>query len=329
MNAPRALLFLVTLTACPLVGEQQPTVDLGDNVEDTDNVAPQPTGPPCLGKVMSISPEDGAIAVSPTTDIRVTFDTAPDEDVEVELIGVDAVLMWEDLGTVAVLTPEEHLEAEADFTVRVEICDTTTTATFTTHFDPVDPASLVGRTWIVPWQTLNWTAPNSAAVFATFADFDAIMLELLDVTPMGGQLRMAGTGGYDLSTYYVPECRNTPVPSDVDFSDNPRFETASSSFAIPVDSTFTPTVIEVYETRFTGTFIEGGDAIAPFAASGLLDLRGVEVLISPVNACDLFAAAGSPCEVCPDGEIKCVWAAFDAARADWSPLSSVTEGCDP
>ncbi len=286
------------------------------------------TEEPCTSVITGLEPGDGSDIVPVDAPIRARFrPAAPADAWSLDLVGVPGSVRLSDDGRIATFEPDEPLEPNTTYTLEATVCDREGGSVFTTGSELVDPTALIGRTWAVPWRQLRWAAPSGANLFAALVQFDAILVELLDVAPGGTDLRMLGTAGYRTGATFRPECFNEAVPGDMDFESNPFFTTGATTFVIPVDATVVPTIITVHEFRFSGTFVDGGDTIEDFNGTGLLDTRGIDVLVAPLDACLVFGLAGSPCVACPDGVPACVWADATAGEAAWSPGSSVTLGC--
>lgn len=321
--------ILVLTAACTL-----PTGDDANEPSDSpadDTVTIEEVEETCRSTVRRFEPIDSATDVVLEIVINVTFDDVLPEDAVLEVTGPDGTVEGEHRrgpnGRALSFVPDE-LQPLTTYTVRAPSCDITEEASFTTGLRPIVPEDLVGNTWVVRWDTLIWNEPAGANALTALAGFDVIMAEMMAARQGGDLLRMAGAGGYATGGTHIPECANDIVPADLDFEQNPVFATSATTLAIPIDATNPPTIFTVHEFRIRGTFIDDGDTIEDFRATGLIDMRGISTLLGGFDPCALFSLAGSDCQACPDGVEECIWTDIEAPEASVDPMASISDWCE-
>ncbi|MCA9572140.1 MAG: Ig-like domain-containing protein, partial [Myxococcales bacterium] len=283
----RALVALLPMacTALPVVDDtdSDPVADTDPVVRPSDTDLPADTDPPCTVRVDTVSPNDLAEGVRLGAVIEVGFDgPVPEGRWSVAVDGVAGGAALDEDGQGATFTPDAALTPETIYTVQAAACDVGVTTTFTTAKAPVDALELVGRTWVAPWSQVTFTEPAGASLFASFVEFDAILIEAIEADLVARTLQVMATGADRFGQSWYPYTSSGLAPVEMDFRFNPWFETGGGRLEIPVEGTIIPTTVQLGDVRFTGTFVDDGDRIEGLAGEAVLDTRSLDPLVQTV-----------------------------------------------
>lgn len=310
---PRLRMLLVglgALGACD--GEKAGVDDTGDPV--VDDTGDTDTDVACEASVFSVDPVDGASGVYYRAPIVVSFEgDAGSATFSLTDVGGAEVAFdtgWSDGNVQATLTTV--LAADTTYTLAVDVCGVTTTATFATSSLgaalTVDPAELVGRTYV-------WRLSEAEITEPSFLDFVAttyltvpllISVAAADETTidlLGGVGNLEDDGSY---TQVMSE-ETWDFPSG-DFAAQPYFE----AYAEYITVSYAGIPIPIEQFHLSGTFTADGARIEMGVGSGLGDSRHMGPLLGlsgdDYNAvCEIAAGAGVECEPCSDGEPYCIY----------------------
>ncbi len=242
-------------------GPTDPAPTTGDTGTSED------TGLGCVAEFAGITPVDGQFSVSVEPTITVAFDRPVVEgqwSVEVQDVEGEAELSVD--GTVATFEPYAPLEFGTQYVVLIEVCGVPTATKFTTVADALDPLSLEGKTFGVPWGDLTFTEPANGAFLRDSLDVDKVLVQFVDVNAVTLEIDTAvaiandGTGGPE------PFC-DTYLQETGDFSANPIFEFGPQRVDIPLNST---TDIAVEDLTLTAEVSQDGDKLLYAELTGLV-----------------------------------------------------------
>jgi hypothetical protein len=301
----RRLLLLLLLPACaPLDASFAPTDDgapADDGTPgggDTDAVADTT----CSARVAWINPEADAEHVPVDAAITVGFDTALPEGAAwgVTVAGVDGRAELSPDRRVATFTPDEPLADDQDYDVTAQACGDAAEATFRTLGAPIDPDTLVGRTWSLDLADLTFVAPAAGSTVPRLVGVPAVLAHVADEDDGPHlQLRLAFRAG----SHVVPiPCAPPADAGLLDLTGNPRFVTEASTLVV----SWQGTDLIAQELRVEGIVDDGGRELDSLSFRGLFDVRPVEVLTGLSGTCADAEADGHPCEPCSDGVVACL-----------------------
>lgn len=286
-----------------------------DSGEIVDTDDPGTTGnTDCDAVVQSFSPESGTTEVYYRAPLEVAFD----EDASAlsptftlaDAAGteVGTAVTFDDTGFKATVEITEGLEALTEYTLTVDICQSTSAMAFTTSAYggslSVDASTLAGATYNFSLGDANYTQPEGLGpLLASF--LDAPLLIGVD-TVEGSIVNILGTQGMDSGSGTVPD----PDFDIWDFGpatlDGAYFASSPTDIELQYDCATIP----IYDFALDGTFAADGTSIGGGHAVGLGDSRDMGCLLGagsdPAAICNYAATFGFACDECPDGNPWCL-----------------------
>lgn len=283
----------------------------------TGGTEPGTTIPTCTATVVSVLPTDGATEVATTAEITLVLSDVPDDGAWSLAVagGTGQTTLAED-GLSIHFVPDSPWAGGSEIVVDAEVCGTTFHSTFQTVAG-IDPASLVGHTYVVPYADLVWETPTNAGIISP--DIDVILAQVLraDGSSLGAAV---GGGTYGLDGVTVePWCDTVNDAGDGDFSLNPLYSVGPLDFGIPVGD------VDLTIENFTlfAEFAPDGASLSRVHVTGQLDVRALGF-----GSCALVGLlAGGNCVACSDGEVECLEAIADAENALLDPTLDLGGTC--
>ena len=282
--------------------------DSGDTDTDTD------TQVPCTAEVLEIKPEDGEDDVFYKESLSVAFTeegTAAVFSLEetTTLSPVAHTVSWGEGNVMATVVPDAPLDGSTQYTVRVSICETESTATFETseYGQPVEGGSetLVGLTSVILFDNVNFTEPeNIGSLLALYFDVPLLVGVLgADTTNIDV---VAAMGYFDNVDGYKQRLNQaTWTFGQVNLDGNAYFLGSVDE----IDLGYSNVSIPVYNFALSGTFAPDGSHFAGGTLTGKVDTRHMAPLFGQTDEgypCELVGSMGVSCESCPDGENYCL-----------------------
>ena len=319
MNSNWKLIALLgILAACGGDDEKESSADFvdRDTSDGGDDGSTGQTGTTdgCTVQAIALDPEEGTFDVYYRDTMGVTFDDdASALSPVVSLTDADggsvtASLDFDDTGFKAVITPDAPLMASTTYTLSVDVCGNTNSASFTTseYGAPLTIATedLAGSTYNFNLGGADYTRPEGLGeVLASF--LDAPLLIGVGTTD-GDNIQILGTQGQE-SGGSVTADPSFPI---WDFGtatlDGAYFKSATTD----IELEYGCATIPIYGFQLEGTFSADGTLIGGGSATGLGDSREMGCLASlgsdPDAICGLAATFGLACETCPDGNPWCL-----------------------
>jgi len=285
------------------------TYDSGDIVDTNDPT----TNEDCEVVVSSITPESGTTGVYYRTTMEVSFDedasslspTITLADPAGTEVGVGVA--FDDTGFKATVTPTTPLEALTEYTLTVDICESTSAVAFTTSEYGgslgVDPSALAGTTYHFSLGDAEYTQPEGLG---------ALLSSFLDAPLLIGVGEVSGTTINVLGTQGMDDGGIVPDPSfDVwDFGPATLEGAYFQSSPTDIELEYGCATIPIYDFALSGTFAADASSIGGGSALGLGDSRHMGCLAGlgtdPDAICNYAATFGFACEECPDGNPWCL-----------------------
>ena len=282
----------------------------------------------CDAQITMFEPDEAETGVSRTGPYSVWFSApVPEGRWTMGIQGVTGTSALAEDRLSATFTPTSALASGTSYVIAATACDDSASSSFETISDPLDPTTLVGRTYAFAFDDVEWVEP--AAAVATVLEGQITLDYLLTqvTTATSTTLEVSGAVGIDGTS--APEqaaCYPAIAYDGVDFSENPRFEAGPSTLSIPTD-TFAVTIEQM---QLSANFTASADALENIALSGLVDVRPIDVAIGDSSdICELVTFLGDACEACGDGAIKCLAIDVRAETAAWVEGLDIDESYDP
>lgn len=310
------------LVACGGDKDSSSSADIVDrdtaDIVDTDTPVED-----CDAVVQTITPESGSTGVYYRAPMEVAFD----EDASAlsptftltDAAGTEIATSssFDSTGFKATLEASTALEALTEYTLSVDICESTSAVQFTTSEYggslAVDPSALAGTTYHFSLGDADYTQPEGfGALLSSF--LDAPLLIGVD-TVEGTTLNILGTQGTEEGGSIVPD----PTFENWDFGAAALEGAYFASSPTDIELEYGCATIPIYDFAIDGTFAADGSSIGGGHALGLGDSRDMGCLArlgsDPDAICNYAATFGFACEECPDGNPWCltIEAWFDPA----------------
>lgn len=290
----------------------------------------------CSLALLSTTPEDGAGDVYYRDPLVVSFDggdASADATISLaDAAGTDvpATATWGEGGVQATL--DVVLQPLTTYTLTVDVCDATTTSTFTTSElgTPLTVASadLQGRTYVFRLSEADITEPAFLDVIADSYLNVPLLLGItaaddtsIDLLGALGDLNDDGSYSQDLAqtTWDFPAA---------DFTTSPFFFAQAEYIVL----SYQGTPIPIEDFTIEGTFTADGTEIVKGRATGLGDSRELGSMIfgddDPAAICNLAEDQGVYCVPCADGGPYCLEIVAEDIVATWEEglvVTAVTE----
>ena len=314
---PLALLALFACRGADVDTDDLPEQNDSDtDTDDTDDTNVDPVV--CTASLASIDPSPDEFDVPVNAVVHATF-TEPvgSDDWSLGITGVAGTAHMSDDGRHVSFEPAGPLSTERDYQIEYSVCDTAGSTIFRTVTGPLPPNVLEGRTYVIAWDELGWTAPPGASLFSSQVDWaDDVLVQVISVDPvtqtieLGGALGLRNSAGDSAQAACV-----TPLDYGVsDFASNPVFQVGPNDMLIPTeagDVTLSDVFVEA-------TFAPDGESIRDIEVSANLDTRPLDAMLS-MDICGLLGTVADVCELCADGADKCLPVVMTAAEGIWQP----------
>jgi hypothetical protein len=332
MRTSHPWLLMVALAACS-GGDGKDVAEDGDTVPDggdadTDADSDSDTDADCTAVVTSVTPADGDNFVPLDAEVTATLSAAITDADPFEITVGDAqgttTLASDGLSMTWVGT----LDAETDYTITANACDSSFEADIHTLPESIDLASLEGNTYAIPWQNIDIDEPSGQAVeglLNTFITIDYVLAQILTVDAGAQSADSIGTTGVEGEIDIEPQC-DAAVEQTADFTLNPYFR-IEGDIQIPVDpenGVFTT----VEDFSLLARMDEGGGSISDIRIHGLI---ATEDLLAN-NDCNsagiaLLVPTCLPCAASATGE--CMLFEGTAELALLQPTLDIDAICPP
>ncbi|MDP2317424.1 MAG: Ig-like domain-containing protein [Pseudomonadota bacterium] len=323
----RTLALVLVLGACTN-GKDTPAdgddTSVGADSGDTDTDTDTDTDVACEATFLSSEPADGATAVYYRDPLKVSFEgdagTAAFTLTDAGGADVAFATAWDEGNVQAHLTTV--LQANTTYTLTVDVCDVSTTSSFTTSSlgTPLtdDPSSLLGRAYVWRLSEARITEPSFLDALASIYLTVPLLIGVTSATSTDIDL-LGGVGYHENDGSYTQvmaeETWDFPAGS---FDEQPYFEAYADYITVSYDGT--PIPIEQF--HLSGTFTADGTAIEKGVGSGFGDSRHMGPLLNQpaddYNAvCEIAVKAGVECVPCSDGEPYCLYIVAEDITARW------------
>lgn len=285
----------------------------------------------CAVTTLAIVPEDGATGVYYRDPLVVSFEGDASAEATISLVdasGAETAVTptWGEGGVQA--TMDVVLEPSTTYTLTVDVCDATTTATFTTSDlgTPLTVASadLQGRTYVFRLSEADITEP---AFLDVIADSYLNVPLLLGITAADDtSIDILGALGTlnDDGSYTQNMAQLTWDFPAADFTTRPFFFAQAEYIVL----SYQGTPIPIEDFTIEGTFTADGTAIMEGRATGLGDSRELGQMIfgddDPAAICNLAEDQGVYCVPCADGGPYCLEIVAEDIVATWEEGLVVT-----
>lgn len=253
--------------------------------------------------LVSVDPANGAAGVNINTIVKAKFNVpvyTGDADIVLSdgAANVPGVTRNTANGNYALFLPDVFLTPDTDYTVTITLYDRFTyVSTFRTQaLSPVpDPASLVGKVFVVPLAGGDMVEPEEAQeLFQSLGGTLTLLLMVTDVDTVNGTIR--SIGGMASGNEVIGFSQNLAVPlySSASASTflNPYFDSGASDIILDLAVIGLSGGIGLYDTTITGSFAADGNSFSNGIYSGHMDSIEVNAIISDVlnirfDVCDL------------------------------------------
>lgn len=291
-----------------------PGASAGDDTDTTTDL-----GNGCPVKITSVEPGPDALLVPVDAAVVLTF-SAPmptSQSWSLSIHGVPGVAALSDDRTRAVFTPDAPLDPEASYVVVGGTCEDLIEHSFTTRGAAVTVDGLKGRGWAVDPSQAEWVAPATASFFSPLLDLPHFLMQLDDSS---GAPHLIGRFAADAGLGLLPvPCAPVLDFGALDLSDSPRFSTTEDRLQFR----WLGLSINLSALHLSGSFAQGGAAIAELSLSGLIDTRVVEAMTGVQALCRQSAEFGEACEPCADGTLACLQTFIVQHEATESPATDL------
>lgn len=255
---------------------------------------------PCTAAIDATEPTDGSTIVPVNASVTVHFSAAVDAShpFTVAVDGLTGATALAADGLSATFAPDAAMSPDTVYTARASVCDAAETVfSFTTLPPPLDPVTVVGNTYGVPYADLVWITPTNADILVP--DIEILLAQVTGVDEVEETLSsIVGAGYLDLDGDVTIECDAAADAGVADFSANPAVAMGPIDFVIPIGG------IDIIIEEFTLFSIVAADGLALESTflAGRLDTRPLGM-----GDCALLALiAGGDCVACADGEEQCL-----------------------
>lgn len=324
---------MVRWTGLGLVGMMGISGCSGEGDKDTDPDK-------CSVYVLGSGPADGDTDVFYRAVVDFTLGVVePGDTIRVtDASGADVAGEVTQTGNRITFTPDAPFTPGETYTSTLEWSCDPVESTFTIATDvgePVDGASLVGRTWIMDLRQGRAVAPFGIAdVFEVTPP--AKLFLAVDAAEAGGLQYTAGAGFVESDDQDL--CAPTSVFAGLaDYAQNPYWTVFQDEIRLVVLTD----VLDIVNLTLSGAWSAGGDYISGVSLDGILDTRDLTESLAPNSGdeqavCNLFESQFNvECEDCPDGSgVFCVQLVIDdlvmeEAPADLVPRTDAEIALDP
>jgi hypothetical protein len=280
---------------------------------------------------VDLTPAAGAevavdVVVSATFDVPV----APTDDYALVITNVDGTTALAPDGLS--MTWSGTLAPDTTYTLSATVCTDERQITFSTAPPPVDLLSLEGRTFVLPWASVDVTEPPQGDALSAQLNIDYLLAQIVAVDEASGTATTVGTAGYatdakgDLLKSPLPECSTVGEDSVADFSANPVFTISGTIQFVVAPETGDIATLEDFV--LTGIMVEGGSTIRNPQLSGKLASESLGLLdgrpcSDPVV--QFFGTTCVPCDSSPNKE--CMLIEANAPEAYYDPSVDVVGTC--
>jgi hypothetical protein len=279
----RPALPLLLLAACRPAPESDPVVDCGTN--------------------FTPYPYSGQQGVFYRTAVEASFLPSRDPIATIAVDGVAGSTVWRH--NTLVFTPDEPLAPLTTYTATVtfECVPDGASWSFTTSAAgaPVDPATLVGRTYAIELARGQFVEPQALASYVQIYLPEQLLLTVTDAEASKVGVMLAN--GADDAAAAQDTCWPTSR-FDGDFSQAPFFDVRPAGEPPVLAADHLPLTLQ--RARLTGAFGPDGATIEGGVLTGSFDTRPLVPLVGDASAredaiCGVASTFGSTCVACPDG----------------------------
>lgn len=253
--------------------------------------APANPQPDCAETVASVSPADGEEDVAHDAAVTVTFTgPVPSPTIWVDGGATDGAPAPDASASVWTVPRADPLAPDTTYTVRAEVCGSSSESWFTTRGSPVG-VDLVERTYRVEIDgtDLVWIDPARGGLIQSFVGAEDSLLFMVE-SAGDGSIEFRGAPGWD--HYGQAEqysCGDTYSFAPGTFAD-PSFAVPATDVTLGLNGT----QYAIFGMTLAGSFASDGSSLVDITVSGALDLRPIGF-----NVCDTILAIGGHCELCP------------------------------
>jgi hypothetical protein len=201
---------------------------------------------------------------------------------------------------------DAQLTGSTPYTLSITACETTTSIDFTTsvYGSPlaIDPAQLVGRTYLFDLATAQYEEPPGiGALVALYVSAQVLLgVTSADASTLG---LLGGQGVVDAGMFIQDKEVPTFELAGADFTDSPYFVASAEQVQIVVDDTYT-----LYDFSAEGTFAPDGESVGGATLSMMVDTTKLGSAMNlpddddPMAVCNFIEPLGIPCDPCPGGK---------------------------
>ncbi len=302
----RSVFLCLALAACKKDSSEDDSSGTDDSTPTDDSATNDDSGT-CTLSVVDTAPAKGEDAWLYRDPLRVTFDE-PGESATFGLVDstgnpVALTPIWDDGSTSVTL--DAALAGSTSYTFTVTACGVVTAVDFTTsvYGSPltIDPAALVGRTYLFDLATAEYAKPPGiGALVALYVSAQVLIgVEAADASTidlLGGQGAIEGG-------MYEQDLGVDTFALGADFTAAPFFTANADEIEIVVDNTYT-----MYDFSIEGTFAPDGSSIGGAQLAMKVDTTNLGDAMNlpggddPMAVCDYIEPLGIPCETCPGGK---------------------------
>lgn len=266
-------LWLVWIAACggkdATDGDTDDTTPSDTDQTDTDTEA-------CEATVVGVEPGDDGTMPADGVIVATFSDAIQDThpfDIVVTPAGdagpLDGSLALASDGLSATFTPSTPLDYEADYDLTVSVCEHEVSGSFSTLPQPLDPATLEGRTYGLLVDDVTWHEPQNLSIFDLNLDY--VLVQVTDVDVAHQTLQPIATTG-DASPFVgeppVPTCSMVMDAPVTDFSHNPAFQVGPTDLTYPYGD---GTSVTIENFSLEASFSADGSEIVDVRVTGLFD----------------------------------------------------------
>jgi len=263
---------------------------------DADSDADTDTDVNCDATISSVDPDPNYRLAPIDQVVTVTFDKAiaASDPYNLEIAGVAGAQNLEADMMTLTFTPDSPLAYDTMYTVNASVCSDVASSTFATLPEPLDGSTLEGRSYGVPFDTLNITEPANSAALSALLPIDWLAVQVGAYDPKANELTALGAVAIDEKGVPTLDCGAAIGDIGVGFDLNPYFSMGPTILTIDAGTA----QVDAIDFTLLGRFNDDGTEIQDVSVYALIDLSEMG---APLDCATIALLASGTCEPCTAG----------------------------